>query len=61
MCFNLGESANLEQNEPYSTWKTMISRKCSFQKLPVLLHRNNVVDAAASNIDGFLCSDACVV
>jgi hypothetical protein len=39
----------------------MISRKYSFQKLLLLLHRNNVVDAAASNIDGFLCSDACVL
>jgi hypothetical protein len=39
----------------------MISRKYSFQKLLLLLHRNNVVDAAASNIDGFLCSDACAL
>jgi hypothetical protein len=32
----------------------MIYRKYSFQKLPQLAQGNNVLVAAASNIDGFL-------
>jgi hypothetical protein len=37
----------------------MKSMKYSFQKL--FLQRNNVLDAANSNIDGFLFRDACVL
>jgi hypothetical protein len=40
--------------------KTMISRKYSFQKLTQFSKGNNVPDAAASNIDGFLWRDICV-
>jgi hypothetical protein len=55
MCFfNLDEMAYLEQNEPFSTLKTMRSRKYCFQKVALFLQRNNVLDAAASNIDFFL-------
>jgi hypothetical protein len=38
----------------FSTVKTMICRKRSFQKLTQFLHGNNVLGAAACNIDGFL-------
>jgi hypothetical protein len=50
----------VEQNKPLSTFKTMICRKYSFQKLILFLPENNVLDAPASNTDGFLLRDTCV-
>jgi hypothetical protein len=58
--FNLAEEAYLEQNEPFSTLKTMICRKYSFQKQTQFSQGNNVLDATASNIDGFLWRGSCV-
>jgi hypothetical protein len=49
----------LEENEPLSTLKTLISSKYSFQKLTQFSQGNNVLDAPASNIDSFLCRDIC--
>jgi hypothetical protein len=61
MCFlNLAEKSFLEQNERFSTLKTMICRKYSFQKLTQFSQANNVLGAAASNIVGFLWRDTCV-
>jgi hypothetical protein len=45
---------------PFSTLKTMIFRKYSFQKVTQFPHRNNVLQAAVSNLDSFLCRDTCV-
>jgi hypothetical protein len=54
MCsFNLAEKAYVEQTELISSLKTMTDRKYSFQKLIQFSHRNNMLEAAASNIDGF--------
>jgi hypothetical protein len=50
----------LEQNELFSTLKTMICRKYSFQKLNEFSQGNNVPDVPASNSDGFLWRDTCV-
>jgi hypothetical protein len=58
--FNLAEYAYLKQNEPFFTLKTMICRKCSLQKLTQFSKEKNVLDAATSNIDGFLSRDTCV-
>jgi hypothetical protein len=52
--FNLAEEAYLEKNELFSTLKTTICRKYSFQKLPQMSQGNNVLDAPASYTDGFL-------
>jgi hypothetical protein len=38
----------------------MICRKYSCQKLSQFSQGNNVLDAPASNLDGFLCRDTCV-
>jgi hypothetical protein len=43
----------LEENEPFTILKILIGRKDSFQKLTQFSHGNNVLEAAASNIDGF--------
>jgi hypothetical protein len=40
--------------------KTMIWRKYSFQKLTQFTQGNNVLDAAASNTDGFVLRDTYV-
>jgi hypothetical protein len=53
----LSEQAYLEKNEPFSTLKTMISRKYSFQNLTQFLQRNNVPDAPASNKHAVLSTD----
>jgi hypothetical protein len=58
--YNLVEWAFLQQNEPISTLKTMIFRKYSFQKLTQFSEGNNVLDAPASNTDGFPSRDTCV-
>jgi hypothetical protein len=50
----------LEQNELFSTLKTMICRKYSFQKLIPILKGTTVVDAPASNTDSFPSRDTCV-
>jgi hypothetical protein len=57
---NLAELANLDQNEPFSKLKTMISRKYSYQKLTQLAEENNVLDSAVSTICGFLWRDTFV-
>jgi hypothetical protein len=48
----LSEQAYLEQNETFSTFKTMIFSKYSFQKLTQFSQENKVLPAAATNIDG---------
>jgi hypothetical protein len=53
----LSEYAYLEQNEPFSTWNTIICRKYSYQKLTQFSQGNHVLDAHASNTDGFLSRD----
>jgi hypothetical protein len=50
----------LEKKEPISTMKNMIYRKYFFQKLTKFSKGYNVLNAAASNIDGFLGRDTCV-
>jgi hypothetical protein len=52
--FNLSEQAYLEQTEPVSTLKHISCWKYSFQKLTQFSQENNVLDAPASNNDGFL-------
>jgi hypothetical protein len=37
----------------------LIGRQYSFQKLTQFSHRNNVLDAPASELDGFLLRDKC--
>jgi hypothetical protein len=44
-------------NEHFTTLKTLRCRKYSIQKLTQFLYGNNVLDAAVSNIDGFLWRD----
>jgi hypothetical protein len=51
---NSHEEPYLEKNDPLSTLKTVNRRNFSFQKLTLFSQGNNVLDAAASNIDGFL-------
>jgi hypothetical protein len=50
----------LKQRDPITTLKNPCCRKYSCQKLPQLSQGNNVLDAAASIIDGFLWRDTCV-
>jgi hypothetical protein len=59
MCFFiLSEYAYLEINDPYSTLKTMISRKYSFEKkITQFPLGNNGVDAADTDTDSFLWRD----
>jgi hypothetical protein len=52
--FNLAEESYLEQKEPVSTLKHLNFRRCSFQKVAQFPQGNNMLDAVASNIDGFL-------
>jgi hypothetical protein len=52
--------AYLEQNESFSTLKTMICRTYSFQKLTQFSRGKKVLDAAASSIHSCLCRGACV-
>jgi hypothetical protein len=58
--FNSAELAYLEKTEPISTLKILRCRKYSFQKLTQFSQRNNVLNAPASNTDGFLSRDICV-
>jgi hypothetical protein len=54
MCFfNLAGWACFEQTEHFSTLKTLICRKYTFQKLTQFLQGNNVLDAPASDTSGF--------
>jgi hypothetical protein len=48
----------LKQNEAFPTFKVMICSRIPF-KSNQLLQRNNVLDAAASNVDGFPWRDTC--
>jgi hypothetical protein len=52
--FNLHEKANLEQNKPFSTLKTMICRKYFFHKLTQYSQGKNALDTSTSNTDGCL-------
>jgi hypothetical protein len=46
MCFfPLAEQAYLEQNDPFSTLKILICRKCSFQKQTQFSQGNSLLDA----------------
>jgi hypothetical protein len=44
----------MAQREPISTLKILTCRKYSIQKLTKFSQGNNMLDAAASDIDGFL-------
>jgi hypothetical protein len=62
ICFDISfVSTYLDHKEPFSTLKGLICRSYSFQKLTQFLQGNQVVDAAASNINGFLWSYTCVL
>jgi hypothetical protein len=50
----------MEQRQPVSTLKSLSCRKYSFQKLTQFSEGNNVLDAPASNTNGFLLRDASV-
>jgi hypothetical protein len=52
--FNLAGYLYLEQNEPFSTLKTLIGSMYFFQKLPQFSQGKNVLDVEAYNTDGFL-------
>jgi hypothetical protein len=54
------EQAYLEENDPFHTLKTMTCRKYSIQNLIPFSQGNNAVNAAASDICGFLWIDTCV-
>jgi hypothetical protein len=55
MCsFNLPEQAYLEQTDPIFPLYPLSSRKYSFQNLTQFSQGNNVLDAPAYNLDGFL-------
>jgi hypothetical protein len=56
----LTEMAYMEQNEPLSTLKILFCRKYFFQNLTIFTQVNNMVDATASNSNGFLWRDTCV-
>jgi hypothetical protein len=62
MCFLNLEYTYLEETEPKSTLKNLTCRKYLVQD--VIVNRfsqgNNMLDAAASNIDDFLWRDTCV-
>jgi hypothetical protein len=58
--FNLSEYTYLEENEHFSTLKTLICRMYSCQKLTQFSQGNNVVDAPASDRDGSLSKDTCI-
>jgi hypothetical protein len=58
--FNSAEQDYLEQNEPFTTVKTLSSRKYSYQQLTEFSQENNVLDALASKTDVFLSRDTCV-
>jgi hypothetical protein len=61
MCiFNSTEKACLEQTETISTLKIKCFQNYSFQTLTQFSLGNNVLNAAASTIDYFLCRDTCV-
>ena len=61
MClFNLAEEACLKKTNPISTFKQLSSTQYSLQNLKRFSQRNNMVDAAASNIDAFLWRNSCV-
>jgi hypothetical protein len=49
----LAKKPYMEQNEPFSTLKTMICKRYSFQQVTQFSLGNNVLDAPASNSDGF--------
>jgi hypothetical protein len=55
MCFfNLAKLAYLKENEPFSTLKTKIFNKQSYQKLAQFSMCNTELHVSASNTDGFL-------
>ena len=61
MCFfHLEERAYLEQNDPFSTLKIVISLKYSLQTLTQLSQAHNVLDTSGSTIEAFLWTDTCV-
>jgi hypothetical protein len=56
----LTEMAYMEQKEPLSTLKILFCRKYFFQNLTISTQVNNMVDASASNSNGFLSRATCV-
>jgi hypothetical protein len=50
----------MEKTEPTSTMKHLHFRKYFIENFTQFSEGNNVLDAAASNIVGFLCRDMCV-
>jgi hypothetical protein len=50
----------MKQTKPFSTFITMIFRTYSFQSITQFSQGDNVQDATASNMDGFLLRDICV-
>jgi hypothetical protein len=61
ICFiNSAELASLEHSKPISILKHLSCKKFSFQKLTQFSQGSNVLDALASNTDGFPLRDICV-
>jgi hypothetical protein len=61
MCFfNSGEQAYLNQTELIANLKVLGFRKYSYPKLTQFSQANNVLDAPASNTDGFLSRNTCL-
>jgi hypothetical protein len=58
--FSLDEYTYWEQTEPNSNLKNLSCRKDFFQKQTKFSEGNNVLYAAAPNIDSFLWKDTCV-
>jgi hypothetical protein len=50
----------LEEKELVFPMENPRSKMYSFEKLTQFSEGNNALDAAASNIDGFLCGDTCL-
>jgi hypothetical protein len=62
MCFlSSVEQAYLEQNVRFYPCKTLIGKQYSFQKQTQISQGKNVLDAPASNTDGFLLRDMCLL
>jgi hypothetical protein len=58
--WNSSEKAYWEQTQPITTLETMVCRKYSFQRVSEFSQGNNLLEAAASNMDGFLWRDTFV-
>jgi hypothetical protein len=54
------EEALLQHNGPFSTLKILVCRNYSMQNITQVSPGKKVLDAPASNTDGFLLRDTCV-